>query len=582
MCKLKTENLKNIQGFEFFFGLWSQNKKINLDYSSIEIQGNYCFLDTKNYFLMSSLFEKCGDKKSLICICTSKSENENIEAMLFRGYILEPPIHSLSKKDDVLTYWNNDTKCIHNGIFSAACIKNSGKTLELITDAFGIGGLYYRKTGSTIWFSTSPRFLQFADDEPDMIAWRSLMQSSFICGDRSLSSQVSRVPPGTVIRFEDGKETRTRWFNYSSLPDGTSSIDSKAVETVEQSFRSAMERCLKLKEEEVFLPLSSGYDSRRILGDLLDREIAFHFFTVSLIGEDGSDPDGVISTRIASELGFSHELFPWPSVYEIIKNEQVRRECLAHESREHAWFLPAWKKPDRTTLWFDGLCGDTLGHSGLKISGIGGQGPTTPEILKNSLFTRVFDSVLNISYWPSVEEVQSDFVDYLRFLPKSHNFVDLAMILHRARRAVSISSQQFCRPGMVVVYPYLGLDYVRNVLNFSPFDRYANSLQRLCLRRFHPKIFACYDKESAQPVREVPQKNANATIKPSLSQQYAHCLHGIKMWELSKMIKSKRNLQLLHLKYINKQSERPVWWLKPLLEMLDWKYRKPVFIESSH
>ncbi len=577
MYKLNTENFVKAQGFESFFGVWVPDNELVLDYSGFQNLSGIDFVSGANYYIMSTVFELIdGTRKNLIC--TDDSGNENISAMLFRGYLLDPPLHSLSENDKLLKYWNNSSKCNHNGVFSAAFIKNMGKTLELVTDAFGIGCLYYRKTGSRIWFSTSPRFLQFENDKPDLIAWRSLLQTGFICGDRALSIDVARVPPGTTMCFHGDREYRNRWFDFSSLPEGTGHVDAVAVETVEQSFTTAMERCLKLKTQDVILPLSSGYDSRRILGYLLDHEISFRSITVSRLTPDGFDLDGVISSAIANELKFSHEQFPLPGVSDFLKNEKASRECLAHESMIHSWFLPAWEKPVRSTLWFDGLCGDTLGHSGLKISGIGRQGPITPLSLQNAMFTPIYDSVLNRAYWPSVIEVKSEFADYLKFLPVNNNFIDISMILHRARRAVSISSQQFCRPGMVVVYPYLDLDYVRSVLAFSPFDRFEKSLQNRCLSRFHPKLFSYFDKEeNLISGQKIFQSNGTELNQLEFERQYKHCLNKSGIWELLKLIKLKRKVQLINFNYIHK-NERPEWWLKPLLAMVDWKHYKPVYV----
>ncbi len=78
-------------------------------------------------------------------------------AVAFRGYLVEPPIHSYSPSDNILHYWKTSTILSqHNGVFSAACIRGSGKVLELVCDAFGMAPLYYRALDDAIMLLRTP------------------------------------------------------------------------------------------------------------------------------------------------------------------------------------------------------------------------------------------------------------------------------------------------------------------------------------------------------------------------------------------------------------------------------------------
>lgn len=146
------------------------------------------------------------------------------------------------------------------------------------------------------------------------------------------------------------------------------------------------------------------------------------------------------------------------------------------------------------------------------------------------------------------------------------------MILHRARR----TSINFIPT--ILQARDLDLDYVRNILTFSPFDRFENSLQRRCLSRFHPKLFSYFDKEeNLISWQEIFQSNGTELNKLEFDPQYKHCLDKQGVWELLKRIKLKRKIQLISFNYVHK-SDRPEWWLKPLLAMIDWKDYKPAYI----
>src|SRR5262249_56657168 len=111
-------------------------------------------------------------------------------------------------------------------------------------------------------------YLATVDDCPDMLAWRSIVQASWIVGDRSLSESVRRVPAGHAVRFSrDGVRVRP-WFDFDRLPDGTRSVEPGAIAEVEDVFQHAVARRLGLAGGGVLLTLRSGFDSRRILASL--------------------------------------------------------------------------------------------------------------------------------------------------------------------------------------------------------------------------------------------------------------------------------------------------------------------------
>jgi len=474
-------------GFEYFFGIWNFENSIALNAQAIKETGA-TVVEGNNYFIASSTFFSGNGPQSLISIENDK--NSDLDVLLFRGYILDAPIHSLSEKNKIRGYWKKEFDRQHNGVFATVGIKNNGKTLVMVTDAFGIGTLYYRRLGQSVVFASSPRFLACQGDQQDLISWRCMMENGFIPGNRSLSNNVERIAPGTVVTFEGLEMKQKSWFDFCRLPEGQSDITPYDIDIVEEAFSSAMSRCLKLDTEKRLLPLSGGYDSRHILGYMLKNKENFISTTVRTPDAQNRDVDAFFSEKMAKDFHFLNDIHEMPAADQLIKAEEIRRFCLDHESIRHAWYLPVWKDAGRSTLVLDGLCGDTLGHSGLKVSNLHSNYVPAHQWIAKNLLQPNFDSVLNDDVWPAHEQIVAEFLSAIDWLPPTNNLIDLVMILHRARRAVSISSQQFTKPGHISVYPYLDLDYVKTILKYSPIERFKKSFQKQCLKKHFFKIFS--------------------------------------------------------------------------------------------
>src|SRR5260370_19835049 len=91
-----------------------------------------------------------------------------------------------------------------------------------------MGPLYYRALGEAIAFATTSRFLMVEGDDPDLVAWRSLIQTSWIVGDRSLCAGVKRLPAGHALTVSSEGEKLWAWFDFQRLPAGTRAVGSTA------------------------------------------------------------------------------------------------------------------------------------------------------------------------------------------------------------------------------------------------------------------------------------------------------------------------------------------------------------------
>lgn len=561
--------------FEFYFGAWDPSgiKQFSfdafIDYSGIAVSRG------EKYFLASSIFAADPDRHSLIT--SFSEENTDIIKLLFRGYLLEPPIHSLSPKEKIADYWKHDFYRNHNGIFSAVAIKNAGNTLEMVTDAFGIAPLYYRKLDTSIIFSSSPRFLSYEADKQNLKAWRCLMESGFIMGNDSLNKEVRRVPPGAVLSFSGNKLFTKSWFDYSALPEGRDYITSKAVDDAEQSFSGAVKRCLKLDAGERLLPLSGGYDSRHILAHLLLNNVSFLSSTVRVPHPvKGYDVDGFFSEAIVREYGLNHSFHRMPAGEDRVTAEKIRRFILDYESTMHAGFLPVWNNPDKSTIVLDGLCGDTLSHSGLKISGIGDNYIPDRRIIAQHLVKCDFDSVLNPEFWPNYKEILDGFIEGINFIPLTPASVDIIVILHRARRAISIASQQFAKSGHIAVYPYLDLDHIKTLLQYHPLERFKTPFQAQCLKQYHSNIYNYHGSHNIPDNLSIPVIDDD----PLFLSEHLKTLRILNTSAHLKFLNWKRKFMFKLAVKQNMAAKRITWWSIPLSEFLD-KLGQPAFILKS-
>jgi hypothetical protein len=552
--------------FEFFFGIWNFDDDLHFDPTIFHNSDGITCLHKKNFLLVSSTFVSETVKTSLIC--SDNIKDNSFDALLFRGYILEPPIHSLSEKDKILDYWRKGFNRRHNGIFSTVGINNNGKTLKMITDAFGISPLYYRKLGKAVVFASSPRFLSCEGDQQDLISWRCLMQSHFIPGDRSLSVNVERIPPGTILTFTGSLPCKKRWFDFTELPHGKLVITPGAVDEVEEAFSASMDRCLRLETSKLLLPLSSGYDSRRILGHLLKKDKNFFSVTVRGLDVQHRDVDAFFSAKMARDYNFAHQVYEMPTANILSQAEKTRRFCFDYESLMHSWYLPVLRKTNDITLVLDGLCGDTLGHSGLKISRMQSRYIPEHECIAKNLLLPNFESVLNKKIWPSHEQVVSEFIKIISPLPATNNLIDLVMIMHRARRAISISSQQFAKPGHIIVFPYMDLDYIQSILTYSPIDRFRKSFQAQCLKKYFFDIFN-YPGSHYVPyyIKKAPPETKPTSVFLQEKLIYNQNLKNSKYF--LPYLNQTRSLQYILFrkrKWFIKNSD---WWIKSMLDFSD-------------
>jgi hypothetical protein len=467
----------------FFLGIWHPQRNVELSLTG-EPPTPVQTRRGRNWALASAVSPFHDARDSL----THESGDGRL-ALAFRGYLVDPPLHSYSPGDRLIKYWMADWRRQHNGVFSAARICDDSGELTLATDLLGFSPLYYAHLAGAIIFSTNPRLLDSPQAQPDYIAWRGLLESGFISSDRTLSLGVCRLPAGKVLRATRDFTKFDSWLELEALPAGDRRLDSRGIAEVERTFHEALDRCLALENLHILLPLSSGHDSRRMLGSLLRRGQPFDVVTCRVFHK-GRDLDARYAAEMARDLGLRHRIVEPPPVAEFALDDRTRQILTDAETGMHSW-VPQFMRslPAAPTMLLDGIAGDILGNPGFRIPGLYESRVRDIEIILDASLGGAFNKVLDPANWPNAAAVREDLHEYLRRLPQRVNLAEFAFILLRQRRATAPWSQQLLPPGHVAVCPFLDLDYLRLLLSFVPADKHAVILQRRCLAEFWPDLY---------------------------------------------------------------------------------------------
>ena len=468
-----------------FFGAWHPHNAIGIQPCGTPAGEAQSVVRGRNWLLCSN-----GSRLHPTPLPLTHTTPDGGTGVAFRGYLLDPELHSYSPDRAIVKYWEGDLSKRHNGVFSTAVV-NSDRVL-LLTDAFGFGPLYYRSWNGYLLFSTNPRFLAVDGDSPDIIAWRCWIQSGFIPSDRSLTLGVRRVPAGAAIQAKQDGISERAWFDFDSLPVGERSIHDSAFAEVEECFQVSVDRCLQLRAGKPILPLSSGHDSRRILASLVSKEIDFDSLTVRVQQKEFRDLDATFAAAMAADFGFPHKVIELAELDDYVADDIDRRILTDTESGWHTWVLSMVRHmPQAPGLVFDGILGDILGNPGFRMANMYESTKKDLELIVNKCVSDDYDSVLSSAHWPTAAEVREDLRQYLQPFMHKFNMAEFAFILLRQRRNTSLWSQQLMPAGYVVACPYLDLDYMSLLFSFSPREKHGAVFQRQCLHRFWPD-FAKY------------------------------------------------------------------------------------------
>jgi hypothetical protein len=498
------------------------------------------------------------------------------DAVAFRGYIF-PRLHSYSASSEISAYWLGAGQPPHNGIFAAAIIGDGGRSCTLVSDFLGMAPLFFRGLRGGVLFATNPRYLVMEGDSPDWLGRRHFMHVGYLQANRTLTDGVEAVPAGGLVRFGERGMQRRQWFDLASLPPGDVEAGPRDLAELEELFREALARSLALGAGATVLQLSAGFDSRRILGALLEAGANFRAITSRMAENSRGNIDAEIAKLMAASLGLEHRLVEAESLESYTEDERIRWALLNGHCLEHAWAVQVMRESAaEPTLLLEGDAGDVLGRPvGWRNHAQEALEPGVPEnerpdVIAAHVATGLLDRVLEPGSWPSLQELRADLCDYfMRFAPRN-NLSEITFLLQRTRRGIVFGGQQLAPPGCVPVYPYLDLDYTRSILRYTPASKVALWIQRASLREFYPRLYR-FPSTRDYPLERLPhyvrwEREQVSTWLCRLRNDITSAGYSVK--DVATLLRPPRRL-LLRLAWSNAAvAQRAGWYLVPLFELL--------------
>ncbi|MFL6675148.1 MAG: hypothetical protein ACJ8LG_17895 [Massilia sp.] len=501
--------------------------------------------------------------------------------VLFRGYESELGVHSYSNADRLGQL--AEPSRLNNGAFAYIKFNQNTGTAIVKSDAFGVAPLFHRQSGNSHFFASHPGLIHFPGDQADLTSWLSMLQNGHVLSDRSFYEGISRFPAGTQMTITAGDVRTERWFRFEDLPAGSEKIDDQAFQVVEDAYRNAMERCLKLDGESITVPFSSGFDSRRFFAFLQQKKVPFKAVTCQTFhrkkGKD-YDIDSYFAPKIATAFGVDCELVTAATAEELKADTTRRQALIGTETFMHAWAVPLmrWLEKRPPSIVFDGLAGDTFGNSGFEIDGLHETHERDATLLVNeTVKPHVFGQLSGV--FPSVAAFTDQYKAYLNQFPGNLNQAELAFLQARTRRCISPWITMMHPPGHVIVFPYYDMEFVRATLAYHPAEKYKWFFQKECLKRFYPEYFD-FEGSRNLPADHPPLAEAESRSRDAVA---AHFAYG-DFSTIAEALKylSLKNKGLLLLSLLSRTlRERRDWLFRPLLLLVKTQRQARIFVDPG-
>ena len=440
-------------------------------------------------------------------------------ALGFRGSLFDPALNETDTAG-LGQHWQSPPEQ-HNGVFAAALIDKQSGALTLISDATGTGPLYWRSINGAVLFATCPDRLTLPGDQPDPLSWRVLAESGYMIGHHSLYSGIERVPPGVCLSFADSTTPRPRrWLDPArDLPPGDEPLDDASIQAAEEAFSSAVGRALKIaRAHKTILPLSSGWDSRRLLAQMQAHDHNFQTMSVRRINGRGQDVDAAFAGAIADACGVPFACIEPRFGAAHAADDAARRGLVGAETGHHDWAIPLVRpRSDEALCFIDGLGGDVLYESGFELdlpagSHADGSGP---DLLINTVMGKAFAGQFKSGFLPGHETAREAMQARLSAYPANNNWAEHAFLLTHTGRSTALWGTQLPEPGHLVIAPYLELDHLKTLLRFDPSAKFKLRLQRACLEKYWPDLASFPGSRQLPPDLAAPYTDALATNLPA-------------------------------------------------------------------
>lgn len=187
-----------------------------------------------------------------------------------------------------------------DGPFLVAAFDADSDRLVVATDKLGTRPCYYVTEGEFAVGSSVGALLDGVDDPTvDERGISDLLMIGHVWGEKTLVEEVSYLPSGSVLEYEDGDVTVERYWEH----EFGERTDPGFVPDLVEAYRKAVGDTASTLGPEVGLWLSGGLDSRA-MGTELSRHRDVTSFTYDANPAGGSNPE--LARRVADTLGIAN------------------------------------------------------------------------------------------------------------------------------------------------------------------------------------------------------------------------------------------------------------------------------------
>jgi asparagine synthase (glutamine-hydrolysing) len=191
------------------------------------------------------------------------------------------------------------------GMFAFALWDDYSKKLYLVRDRLGVKPLAYAIRNGDLAFASTPRALKAGGFASDINgdAVREFLENGFLSDERSIYSEVFKVPAGCIVQWSDGKAFVRPYWSATGRPMRNDLSFHAAVEETKRLLLDAVTVRLHA-DVEVAALLSGGIDSTLICWAVKHLGGDMRAFTVGTPGDPWDET--AAATETAQVLGINH------------------------------------------------------------------------------------------------------------------------------------------------------------------------------------------------------------------------------------------------------------------------------------
>lgn len=508
---------------------------------------------------------------SIVCnsnlLSIKKDEKGCIEKVVFfRGYISDLDIDQNSSLDDILEKEDELSRLNLSGIYTIIIYNVSECNISVYTDPLGFSPLYTRDTDGLL-LSNIAGCLSFEQDEIDLLALRSFLSNGYIPNNRTLTENINRSKEG--YNFKITLPYECELIKNCELPKDSPDLDvnDKSITECSRIFQKTITKLSN--KENITLPLSSGWDSRRILAALIKNEKKPSCYSSEVKNSAGIDVDAQHAKELANYHNLKHHTVKRDYLCKNYKDAKSLRILFSAESHDHIWAYSLFNKMPKTGYIFDGLAGDVLGNSGFGKTVL--YGSNSKEKIKDHIMESNFDFLFSKKKWPKKTKLRNEISSHISHYTKNDLAPELTFLSFHTRRVTALWGQAMSSPLSVVIAPYLDLKYMSYMLRIKPDQKLTQWMQSKVLEKEAP------DTISIKSSRDYNNKSTSpAFTKKEIKEESKYIKHLINSLPLRTLISNKDIIRtkdiILILLYgiAPKSSSRFNWRYIRIIEFLHW------------